>query len=246
MGLDVTIWGAFAAGLLSFISPCVLPLVPPYLCFLAGVTLDQLTGDEPQAQVPRLPIVLASLAFVLGFTTVFVVLGASASVIGRVVMSYLDIFGYIAGAIIIVMGLHFLGVFRIGLLYREARVHVERRPAGLFGAYFIGVAFAFGWTPCVGPVLAAILFVAGTEDTVASGAALLAVYSLGIGLPFLLASLFAGPFMALMRRFRAHMDKVEKTMGALLVLTGVMFLTGQMATLSYWLLETFPGLAKFG
>jgi len=246
MGLDVTIWGAFAAGLLSFISPCVLPLVPPYLCFLAGVTLDQLTGDESQAQVPRLPIFLASLAFVLGFTTVFVVLGASASVIGRVVMSYLDIFGYIAGAIIIVMGLHFLGVFRIGLLYREARVHVERRPAGLFGAYFIGVAFAFGWTPCVGPVLAAILFVAGTEDTVASGAALLAVYSLGIGLPFLLASLFAGPFMALMRRFRAHMDKVEKTMGALLVLTGVMFLTGQMATLSYWLLETFPGLAKFG
>ena len=246
MGLDVTIWGAFAAGLLSFISPCVLPLVPPYLCFLAGVTLDQLTGDDGEVRVPRLRIFLASLAFVLGFTTVFVVLGASASVIGRVVMSYLDIFGYIAGAIIIVMGLHFLGVFRIGLLYREARVHVERRPAGFLGAYFVGVAFAFGWTPCVGPVLAAILFVAGTEDTVTSGAALLAVYSLGIGLPFLLASLFAGPFMALMRRFRAHMDKVEKTMGALLVLTGVMFLTGQMATLSYWLLETFPGLAQFG
>jgi len=246
MGLDVTVWGAFLAGLLSFISPCVLPLVPPYLCFLAGVTLDQLTGDDAGTRVPRLQVFLSSLAFVLGFTTVFVILGASASAIGRVVMSYLDIFGYIAGAIIIVMGLHFLGVFRIGVLYREARVHVEKKPAGLVGAYFIGIAFAFGWTPCVGPVLAAILFVAGTEDTVASGAMLLAVYSLGIGLPFLAASLFAGPFMALMRRFRSHMDKVEKAMGALLVLTGVMFLTGQMQSLSYWLLETFPGLAQFG
>lgn len=245
MGLDITIWGAFVAGLLSFVSPCVLPLVPPYLCFLAGVTLDELTADD-RTQVPRLKVFLSSLAFVLGFTTVFVVLGASASVIGRVVMSYLDIFGYIAGAIIIVMGLHFLGVFRIGLLYQEARIHVERRPAGLVGAFLVGIAFAFGWTPCVGPVLAAILFVAGTEDTVADGAMLLAVYSLGIGLPFLLASLFAGPFMALMRRFRSQMGKVEKAMGALLVLTGIMFLTGQMAALSYWLLETFPALASVG
>jgi cytochrome c-type biogenesis protein len=245
MGLDVTIWGAFVAGLLSFVSPCVLPLVPPYLCFLAGVTLDQLTGEDRDS-VPRAKIFFSSLAFVLGFTAVFVALGASASVIGRVVMQYLDIFGYIAGAIIIVMGLHFLGVFRIGFLYREARVHVEHRPAGLVGAFLVGVAFAFGWTPCVGPVLAAILFVAGTEDTVGSGALLLAVYSLGIGLPFLAASLFAGPFMRLMKRFRAHMGKVEKTMGALLVITGVMFLTGQMATLSYWLLETFPGLAAVG
>lgn len=245
MGLDITIWGAFVAGLLSFVSPCVLPLVPPYLCFLAGVTLDELTADD-RTQVPRLKVFLSSLAFVLGFTAVFVVLGASASVIGRVVMSYLDIFGYIAGAIIIVMGLHFLGVFRIGLLYQEARIHVERRPAGLVGAFLVGIAFAFGWTPCVGPVLAAILFVAGTEDTVADGAMLLAVYSLGIGLPFLLASLFAGPFMALMRRFRSQMGKVEKAMGALLVLTGIMFLTGQMAALSYWLLETFPALASVG
>lgn len=245
MGLDITIWGAFVAGLLSFVSPCVLPLVPPYLCFLAGVTLDELTADD-RTQVPRLKVFLSSLAFVLGFTAVFVVLGASASVIGRVVMSYLDIFGYIAGAIIIVMGLHFLGVFRIGLLYQEARIHVERRPAGLIGAFLVGIAFAFGWTPCVGPVLAAILFVAGTEDTVADGAMLLAVYSLGIGLPFLLASLFAGPFMALMRRFRSQMGKVEKAMGALLVLTGIMFLTGQMAALSYWLLETFPALASVG
>jgi cytochrome c-type biogenesis protein len=245
MGVDVTIWGAFLAGLLSFVSPCVLPLVPPYLCFLAGVSLDELTGDNDE-DVPRLKVFLSSLAFVLGFTAVFVALGASASMIGRLVMSYLDLFGYIAGAIIIVMGLHFLGVFRIGMLYREARVHVETRPAGLVGAFLVGIAFALGWTPCVGPVLAAILFVAGAKDTVSSGALLLAVYSFGIGLPFLLASLFAGPFMRLMRRFRQHMGKVEKTMGALLVLTGVLFITGQMATLSYWLLETFPGLAYLG
>lgn len=245
MGLEVGIAGAFLAGLLSFVSPCVLPLVPPYLCFLAGVTLDELTGEDA-TRTPRTRVFTASLAFVLGFTAVFVTLGASASAIGRVVMSHLDVLGYLAGAVIIVMGLHFLGVFRIGLLYREARVHVERRPAGLIGAFLVGIAFAFGWTPCVGPVLAAILFVAGSEETVGNGALLLAAYSLGIGLPFLGASLFAGPFMDLMRRFRLHMGKVEKTMGALLVVTGVMFLTGQMATMSYWLLETFPGLANFG
>lgn len=245
MGLEVGIAGAFLAGLLSFVSPCVLPLVPPYLCFLAGVTLDELTGEDAMRTL-RTRVFMASLAFVLGFTAVFVTLGASASAIGRVVMSHLDVLGYLAGAVIIVMGLHFLGVFRIGLLYREARVHVERRPAGLIGAFLVGIAFAFGWTPCVGPVLAAILFVAGSEETVGNGALLLAAYSLGIGLPFLGASLFAGPFMDLMRRFRLHMGKVEKTMGALLVVTGVMFLTGQMATMSYWLLETFPGLANFG
>lgn len=245
MGLDVTLWGAFLAGVLSFVSPCVLPLVPPYLCFLAGVSLDELTGSEGEG-VPRRKVFFSALAFVLGFTTVFVLLGASASALGRIVMQYLDLFGYIAGAIIIIMGLHFLGVFRIGLLYREARMHVERRPAGLGGAYLIGIAFAFGWTPCVGPVLAAILFVAGTEDTVGSGAVLLAVYSLGIGLPFLAASLFAGPFMRMMKRFRHHMGKVEKTMGALLVVTGVLFLTGQMASFSYWLLETFPAFANVG
>jgi cytochrome c-type biogenesis protein len=245
MDVDVTVGGAFLAGLLSFVSPCVLPLVPPYLCFLAGTTLDQLTGEDGE-RAPRLPVFLAALAFVLGFTTVFVMLGASASVIGRTVMQHLDLFGYIAGAIIIIMGLHFLGLFRIGLLHREARVHVAARPAGIAGAYLVGLAFAFGWTPCVGPVLAAILFVAGTRDTVGDGAVLLGIYSLGIGLPFVLASLFAGPFIGLMRRFRAHMGKVEKTMGVLMVLTGVMFLTGQMATMSFWLLEKFPALGQIG
>lgn len=240
---DVTLTGAFLAGLLSFVSPCVLPLVPPYLCFLAGLSLDELTGSSTVSEA-RGRVVRSSFAFVLGFTAVFVALGASASYVGKWVSANLDILGYVAGAVIIVMGLHFLGVFRIAFLYREARVHIEKKPAGLIGAFVVGIAFAFGWTPCVGPVLAAILFVAGAEDTVARGALLLAVYALGIGIPFMLAALFAGPFLRLMQRFKRHMGTVEKIMGALLVITGILFLTGQMSEFSYWLLETFPGLAR--
>ncbi len=238
---DVTLTYAFLAGLLSFASPCVLPLVPPYLCFLAGVSLDQLTG-ETEVRRARARVVLSAFAFVLGFISVFVALGASASAIGQWVTANLRILGYIAGAIIIVMGLHFLGVFRIGMLYREARVHVERKPAGLLGAFLVGIAFAFGWTPCVGPILATILVVAATEDTVLRGAVLLAVYGAGIGIPFMLAALFAGPFIRWMSRFRRHMGTVEKAMGGLLVLTGVLFLTGQMSVFAFWLLETFPAL----
>lgn len=267
---DISIWGAFIAGLLSFISPCVLPLVPPYLAFLAGVSLDQLTGTqtaqaaqisqaagtngEPAESAPvdsaiesvGTGVFMAAFAFVLGFSTVFVTLGASASVIGQFVSSHIQELGYIAGAAIILMGLHFLGVFRIPFLYREARFHVERKPTGLIGAYVIGLAFAFGWTPCVGPILATILFVAGAEDTVFQGALLLGSYSLGIGVPFLVAAVFAGPFMRFMSRFKRHMQTVERGMGVLLVLTGVAFLTGQMANLSFWLLETFPVLGVVG
>lgn len=243
---DITVIGAFFAGLLSFVSPCVLPLVPPYLGFLAGVSLDELTGEGDEQKADPRKVFFASLAFVLGFSTVFVALGASASFIGQFVTQHLQVLGYLAGAAIIVMGLHFLGVFRIGLLYREARVHVERKPAGLLGAYVIGLAFAFGWTPCVGPILAAILFVAGTEESVLQGAVLLGSYALGIGVPFLIAGLFAGPFMRFMRRFRKHMVTVERVMGVFMIITGVAFMTGQMARFSFWLLETFPALAVIG
>ncbi|ADZ70756.1 cytochrome c biogenesis CcdA family protein [Polymorphum gilvum] len=242
---DVTLLGALFAGILSFISPCVLPLVPPYLGFLAGTSLEELTGEGGESEAGR-RVFLSALAFVAGFSTVFVLLGASASLIGQFVTQHIQFLGYVAGVMIIVMGLHFLGVFRIGLLYREARVHVARKPAGLAGAYLIGLAFAFGWTPCVGPILAAILFVAGSEETVAQGALLLSAYALGLGIPFLAAALFAGPFLAFMKRFRRHMGAVEKAMGVVLVATGVMFLTGQMAVLSYWLLETFPQFAVIG
>ncbi len=242
--LDISVGAAFLAGLLSFVSPCVLPIVPPYLCYLAGVSVDELKGETATAATSR-RIIFSSIAFVLGFATVFVALGATASVIGQTIAQYFDTLAIVAGAIIIVMGLHFLGVFRIGLLFREARVQVQRKPAGLVGAYIIGLAFAFGWTPCVGPVLAAILFMAGTTNP-AQGSLLLLVYALGIGLPFILAAAFASQFLGWASRFRKHMGTVEKIMGGFLVLTGILFITGKMSDISYWLLDTFPAFQQVG
>lgn len=243
--LDVSFGGAFLAGLLSFISPCVLPIVPPYLAWLAGLSFDELRSETIERGTRR-RIIVAALAFVLGFATVFVALGATASVIGKTIAQYFDILSVIAGVIIIVMGLHFVGAFRIALLYREARIQVGRKPAGMIGAYIMGLAFAFGWTPCVGPVLAAILFVAGSEGTALRGASLLGAYSFGIGIPFILAAVFASRFLAWAARFKRHMHKVEVVMGVFLILTGILFITGQMSAISYWLLETFPIFATIG
>lgn len=237
---------AVLAGVVSFLSPCVLPLVPPYLGYMAGVSLEELANEEEDNRAAARRVFLTSLVFVLGFSTVFVMLGATASLLGQVIRQYLDFLGYIAGAVIIVMGLHFLGVFRIGLLYREARFQVTRKPAGPLGAYVMGLAFGFGWTPCIGPVLAGILTFAAAKDTVGQGVMLLTAYAVGLGIPFLIASLFAGPFLKFMKRFRKHMGAVEKTMGGMLVVTGVLFLTGQMAVFSYWLLETFPAFQTIG
>ncbi|WP_422368557.1 cytochrome c biogenesis CcdA family protein [Pelagibius sp.] len=244
MAFDVSLGGAFIAGLLSFLSPCVLPLVPPYLCFIGGISMEEVAEGTAAGAGRR--VAFAALSFVLGFMTVFVALGASASMVGQLVAEYLDLLSYVAGAIIIVMGLHFLGALRIPLLYREARFHTSARPAGMLGAYVVGLAFAFGWTPCVGPVLAAILFMAGSEESVGQGAGLLTAYGLGIGIPFLLAAVFAGQFLGFAKRFRRHVASVEKAMGGLLVATGILFVTGSMSTLSYWLLETFPALGTIG
>lgn len=245
-GFDISYAGALVAGLLSFASPCVLPLVPPYLCFLGGVTMQQLTDTESiQARGAR-RVWVTAIAFVLGFASVFIALGATATMFGNLVAEHLQILSYIAGAVIIVLGLHFLGLFRIGILYREARFHIGQRPAGVIGAYVVGLAFAFGWTPCVGPVLAAILFVAASEESALYGATLLAVYAAGIGIPFLVAALAAGPFMAFVKRFRKHLNRVEQALGVLLVATGILFLTGSMADMAYWLLETFPGFGTIG
>lgn len=244
MTSDITLLGTFGAGVLSFASPCVLPLVPPYLAFIAGASLDEMTGAGWEAARRR--IFLASLAFVAGFSSVFVAMGATASVFGSIVRSHLDVLAPAAGVAIIVMGLHFLGLFRIPLLYREARIGVERRPAGPLGAYFVGLAFGFGWTPCIGPVLATVLGVAASRETVGQGAFLLAVYAAGLGVPFLVAAAFSQPFMTLMRRFRAQMGLIEKITGGLLVLTGIAFLTGGIERVSFWLIETFPILSKLG
>ena len=243
--LDVTFTSALLAGLVSFISPCVLPIVPPYLAYLAGVSFSEISAEQPTATTSR-RIIGSSILFVLGFTTVFVMLGASASFIGKSVTQYFDVLATIAGIVIIIMGLHFLGLLRIGLLYREARIQIVKKPATIWSAYVIGLAFAFGWTPCVGPVLAAILFVAGTEDTVARGALLLATYSMGIGIPFILAAIFARQFLGWASRFRKHLGTVEKVMGGMLVLTGILFLTGAMPVIAYWFLETFPQFATYG
>jgi cytochrome c-type biogenesis protein len=241
--IEVSFLAAFLGGLISFLSPCVLPLVPPYLSFLAGTTLDELRDGDDWGVRRR--AMLTALLFVAGFTTVFVVLGATASALGQIVRQYLDVLGTLAGIMIIVMGLHFLGVFRIGLLYREARVQVGRS-MGVWGAYVMGLAFAFGWTPCIGPILAAVLAVAGSETSVWKGATLLAVYSAGLGIPFLLAAFAMKPFVALLGRMRSRFSHVEKTMGALLVLTGVAFLTGWITAVSFWILETFPALGRLG
>jgi cytochrome c-type biogenesis protein len=244
--LDVSLSAAFLGGVLSFLSPCVLPLVPPYLSFLAGVTFEQL-AQENHAQEPsvRHRAIVAALLFVAGFSTVFVLLGATASAFGQVFRAHLELWTWVAGLGIIAMGLHFLGVFRLAFLYREARFSVEK-PLGLWGGYLMGLAFAFGWTPCIGPILAAILTLAGSQVHVGQGALLLGVYSAGLGLPFIAAAFAMKPFSRLLGRMRGYYGVVEKVMGGLLVLTGFAFLSGLMARASFWLLETFPSLSRFG
>ncbi|VAV94225.1 Cytochrome c-type biogenesis protein CcdA (DsbD analog) [hydrothermal vent metagenome] len=242
---DITILAAFAAGVVSFLSPCVLPLVPPYLSFLAGASLEELTENSVDSVVRR-RVIVSALLFVLGFSTVFIMLGATASFMGELLREYLDILAKIAGVTIIIMGLHFLGVFKLGFLNRDTRYQHSERPRGMFGSYAIGVAFAFGWTPCIGPVLGAILSVAATEDSVSQGAILLGIYSAGLGVPFLASAYGINGFLRFIKRFRRHLGTVEKIMGGLLVLTGIMFLTGTMQRLSYFMLEMFPGLATLG
>ena len=242
---EVSIYlGVALAGLVSFLSPCVLPLVPPYLGYLGGTTIEQMTGEKGIDDAVWRRVVLASLCFVLGFTTVFVGLGAGASAFGQLIQTYKHGLSVAAGLVIIVFGLHFLGLLRIPLLYREARYHAEMQGVSYLGAYLIGLAFAFGWTPCVGPILATVLAVAANEGTLASGVKLLTAYSLGLGIPFVLAAVAIRPFMGFMQRFRRHMGRVEKAMGALLVLTGILFLTGSMNWMGQWLIENAPFLAQ--
>src|SRR5450759_887464 len=244
MNGDVTFLAALIAGLVSFLSPCVLPLVPPYLVYLAGTSLERFADKEPEPRVQR-ETVVAALLFVLGFSTVFVAFGASASVIGSLIRVYSGPLAIVAGVVIIIMGLHFLGITPIALLHRQKRLDVAK-PVGLWGAYVMGLAFAFGWTPCIGPILAAILTVAASEQTVTKGAGLLAVYSAGLGIPFLIAALMIEQFSSLFARMKRHLASVERAMGVLLVITGIGFLTGAVSDVSIWLLETFPGLQNFG
>ncbi len=234
------------AGLLSFFSPCVLPLIPAYLCFLGGASLDELTAEGGVDREVSKRVFISAFSFVAGFTTVFIMMGATATAISQVVIQHIDTLSTIAGVVIIIFGLHYMGLFRIGFLNFEKRFHIENKPSGVVGSYLLGLAFAFGWTPCVGPILATILMVAAGSDSVLYGTSLLSAYAVGIGVPFLIAALAVKPFMSFMARFRKHMHKVEITIGLLLVATGIAILTGSLADVAQWLLETFPALSSVG
>lgn len=240
---DVSLLGAAFAGLLSFLSPCILPIVPFYLSYMAGVGMNEIRADGAISRAVRLRAVLGSVFFAAGVITVFMGLGATATAFGQLVRDWFDVLRWLAAAIIFTMGLHFLGVVRIGLLYRQFRAEPgETSNISLAGAFVIGMAFAFGWTPCVGPVLAAILFTAAGEETAAQGARLLFVYGLGMTFPFVLAALFVRPFMRWIGRFRRHLPLIEKVMGVLLIVFAVLIATETMNWIAFWMLEIAPDL----
>ena len=244
---DVSTIGAFLGGLLSFLSPCILPMVPFYLSYLAGVGMNQITADADPTPAVRRRAVVSSVLFALGVITVFMGLGATATAFGQLVREWFDVLRWVAAAIIIAMGLHFLGVIRIGLLYRQFRADAgDTGKVSLAGAYVIGLAFAFGWTPCVGPVLTAILFTAAGQDTVTRGVWLLFVYGAGMTLPFVVAAFFIGPFMRFMARFRRYLGLVEKIMGVLLILFGLLIATNTMNVIGQWMLENVSWFQTIG
>ncbi|MEM0954410.1 MAG: cytochrome c biogenesis protein CcdA [Pseudomonadota bacterium] len=233
---------ALTAGVISFLSPCVLPIVPPYLAYMSGVSMSDMHGEA----VARRKATFAALFFVLGLSTVFLFLGFTASAFGQFFLTNQEWFVMGAGAVIMVFGAHFIGVYRIAILDRDMRVDAGDQGGSAFGAYVLGLAFAFGWTPCIGPILGAILSLAATEADMARGTALLATYALGLGLPFLLVAAFFPRLQGLMGWMKRHMDRIEKIMGLLLWTVGLLMLTGKFTDFSWWLLETFPGLAALG
>jgi cytochrome c-type biogenesis protein len=240
---SVTLFAAFLAGVLSFVSPCVLPLIPGYLSFVSGVTLEEMRGGAAlTAPTPgaRRKAVISSIAFVLGFSLVFISLGASASAVGTYLMARLTVLAKVAGVVIILFGLHMMGALRIGWLYAEKRVQTARKPAGFFGAMVVGIAFAFGWTPCIGPILAAILAVAAAQESVGQGVKLLAVYSLGLGLPFIATALAINQFFAASARIRRHYHAIEVVSGVLLVVVGVLIFTNRFTIIAQYLSPFLP------
>ena len=232
---------AFLAGVISFLSPCVLPIVPPYLAYMSGISLSEATDNNKAVSV-----FLPAVFFVLGLSTVFLILGFTASALGTVFLSYQDILITISGLLVMGFGLHFLGILRIGFLEREARFVASSQNGSAFGAYVLGLAFAFGWTPCIGPQLASILTLAASEGSVARGTTLLGVYALGLGVPFLLVALFLSRLSATLTWLKRHMQIIERLMGLLLWTIGLMMLTGGFADFSFWILDTFPSLANLG
>jgi len=232
---------SFVAGLLSFVSPCVLPLIPGYVSFISGLSLEEMREvSAGRAAAARRHVLVASLAFVLGFSLVFVALGASASAIGDFLGRRLPLLGKVAGVIIIILGVHTAGIFRIRWLELEKRVQTRRKPTSLAGAILVGVAFAFGWTPCIGPILGGILVIAGRQDTVMEGVALLAVYSAGLGIPFVATSVAVNQFFAASARIRRHFKTIEMVSGVLLIAIGVLIFTDQFTAIARFLQKFLP------
>jgi cytochrome c-type biogenesis protein len=250
---SVSLFAAFIAGLLSFISPCVLPLIPGYLSFISGVSLDEMRGGAAAvttaggtvAAVAVAPavqrrVIVTSLAFILGFSLVFVALGASATYLGSFLMERLTLLGKIAGVVIIIFGLHTMGVLRIGWLYKEKRFNSSARPTTIFGAMLVGIAFAFGWTPCIGPILAAILTVAAGEQTVGEGIRLLAVYSAGLAIPFLMTAMAINSFFSAFAKIRRHYHAIEIASGLLMIAIGILIFTNRFTIIAQWLTPYLP------
>jgi cytochrome c-type biogenesis protein len=232
---------ALVAGIISFLSPCVLPIVPPYLAYMSGVSVTDLSEGQAKNKA-----VLPALFFVMGLSTVFLFLGFTASAIGSIFLEYQQWFNYAAGIMVMIFGAHFVGVYRIGFLDREARIDVGDQGGSSFGAYVLGLAFAFGWTPCIGPQLGAILSMAASEASLTRGTLLLAIYAVGLGVPFLLVAAFLPRLTGLMTWMKRHMEQIERVMGLLLWTIGLLMLTGGFSAMAYWLLETFPALAVLG
>ncbi len=247
MEFDPSYYTALTAGLLSFLSPCILPLVPFYLSYMAGLSMQELTEDHQIARGARLRLILSSVFFAAGVITIFVLLGLGATAAGQALGQYKEPLSYVAAAILAVFGLHFLGIIKVPFLYREAKIDSSSvKPASYTGSYLIGLAFGFGWTPCVGPALSLILFIAMDQESLIRGGTLLFVYGAAMTFPFIVVSFFSGPFLKWIKRHYAMMRYVEKVMGGLLILFALLIATGQVSAIAQWLLETFPIFLKIG
>lgn len=252
---NVSLFGAFIAGVLSFISPCVLPLIPGYLSFISGVSLEEMRGLQPVAAgaaggtlavstgvsaAAKRQVIVTSLFFILGFSLVFVSLGASATFLGQYLMERLTIFGKVAGVLLIIFGLHTIGVFKIPFLLNEARVQANTKPASMIGAVIVGISFAFGWTPCIGPILSAILLVAAQQESVNQGIVLLSIYSLGLAIPFLLTAIAINQFFTAFKKIRRHYHAIEIVSGLLMIVIGLLIFFNRFTIIAQWLTPYLP------
>ncbi|WP_372893303.1 cytochrome c biogenesis CcdA family protein [Rhodosalinus sp.] len=244
--LEISFAGAALAGLLSFFTPCILPMVPFYLSYMAGISMQELRGDGAIAPGAQRRLVISAVAFALGVTTIFVLLGMGATALGEAFAQWRGPLRYVAAAVLAVFGLHFLGVLRIGFLYREAKIESTAEPSTLFGAYLMGLAFGFGWTPCVGPALASILMIASGMGDVARGGLLLMVYGLAMTAPFVVAAFFARPFLGWVQRHRGLMQHVEKALGGMLILFAILIATDMVSLIANWMIDVAPGFTTIG